>query len=279
MNFLGDLSENASSLIFRLLQMHADRVRALREEEATSIARAELLEQLTERLLYGDFSADEVAQLSPTTSLEVSDSQRVFDRPNLSAPEERECNVERLVAVSSDSTDEDRKQHEQQGDDEEEEEEEDQQEENPIASVSQDVSNDILADTIEDKIPDNNVKNRTPSPMRRELEAFFPVLATKRPRQSSATDDMHYIRKRDNVTATDILASVPCISSRAGPSTIQTDATIHINEAKSHVRTNRRRQIDYAADEAMHIRDENAPIEVCTPPPFWEIGFPQSRQA
>ncbi|ORC92812.1 uncharacterized protein TM35_000021380 [Trypanosoma theileri] len=287
MNFLGDLSENASSQIFRMLQMHADRVRALREEEATSIARAELLEQLTERLLRGDFSAAaaEASPLSSNTSLEVCDSPRKFNKPNISAPNEREWSAEYLDAVSSVCTDEDRKQKEEPQEDEDGEEEEEAEEaekkdnQHPIISTSQDLLNDIHTDTIEDKIPKDKVmRNGTPSPMRRELDAFFPILATKRPRRTNAPDDMHLVRKRMDITATDILASVPCISSRVESSTIQNDTTIYMNETKSYVRTNHIRQLDYAADEAMHIRDENAAVEVCTPPPYWEIAFPQSRQ-
>lgn len=239
MESLAGAESSAAVYIARILSVHAERVRLLREEEAVYNARAELFDRLTEKLLRGE-------PLSPLP-------EAVF--PSL-LPEAQSA--------------------EKEGDKEEEETDGDGEEPLHVAGTP----GDLRGVSCSQAPQDDEGHTATPSPMRRELEEFFPIIPTKRQRQPCTTEELCCRRGSGDVcggagaeqavTATDILATIPCLSSTE---------TERVAGDKPHgyTRCQRRRRQDYVADAALHhVAGEHAD-EGCTPSPYWEIAFPRTR--
>ncbi|RNF27173.1 uncharacterized protein Tco025E_00610 [Trypanosoma conorhini] len=265
MEHLAEVNSDIASSIARILRRHVAQVRALREEEVACNARAEVLERLTERLLRGELPSslyasflaapqpegeerrkedvEELADASPApplVALHDSDSAAEVERPLVTTP-----------AESSQSS-------------------------SPVAPSQEDEG--------------ERSSSATPSPMRRELDEFFPVTAAKRPRQACVAEASCHRRRRVEVhttsagdegviTATDILAAIPCLSSKAVPPAARVGAVACEDKPRGCVRSYDRRQLDYAADAAMYARAGEGAHDACTPSVYWEIAFPQVPNA
>ncbi|ESL10286.1 hypothetical protein TRSC58_01984 [Trypanosoma rangeli SC58] len=126
----------------------------------------------------------------------------------------------------------------------------------------------------------------TPSPTRRELEEFFPITAAKRSRQACVAEASCRRRRcmevhnssaggEGVITATDILAAIPCLSSNIVPPATRVGAVGCEEKPRGCVRSYNRRQLDYAADAPKYARAGEAAQDGCTPSVYWEIAFPR----
>ncbi|ESS64094.1 hypothetical protein TCDM_07924 [Trypanosoma cruzi Dm28c] len=264
MELLAGVNSDIVSCITRIIQRHAAQVRALREEEIAINARAEQLEHLTEILMGGEISPSlhefSLDALQSEEENKWVDEEGLADTP--SAPQ--------LVTVDV---------FEQKA----------RMEGSPLPA-SQASSQDMSSVEPLREAESEKRSSTTPSPMRRELDEFFPIAASKRPRQACVTEgscrrrSRVEVRKNDAgteaiITATDILATIPCISSNATPTATTVDAVLHEEKPRSYVRGHRRRQEDYAADAAMYVRGHEGAQVACTPSVYWEIAFPKGLHA
>ncbi|EKF34280.1 hypothetical protein MOQ_002381 [Trypanosoma cruzi marinkellei] len=264
MELLAGMNSDIVSCITRILQRHAAQVRALREEEIAINARAEQLERLTELLLRG-----EIVSSLHESSLDVpqpEEENRWIDEEVLAATSSAPqlVNVDGAVHKTW-------------------------MEGSPVPA-SQGSSQNMLSVEPPREAEGEERNSTTPSPMRRELDEFFPIAASKRPRQACVTEGSSRHRSCPEVckndvgteaiiTATDILATIPCISSITTPTATTVDAVLLEEKPRSYVRSHRRRQEDYAADTAMYVRGTEGAQVACTPSVYWEIAFPKGLQA
>ncbi|RNF12356.1 hypothetical protein TraAM80_00367 [Trypanosoma rangeli] len=263
MELLAEVNSEIVSTVVRILQRHAAQVRALRDEEVASNARAELLESLTARLLRGELPS--CLHASPLAAPQPEGENRREKKGQEEEWVDAPSALPLVALHDSDSM---------------------AQAERSLLTASEELSQSSSPVGSPREDEDEGRSCATPSPTRRELEEFFPITAAKRSRQACIAEESCRRRRcmevhnnsaggEDVITATDILAAIPCLSSNIALPATHVGAVECEEKPRGCVRSYNRRQLDYAADAARYARAGEAAQDGCTPSVYWEIAFPR----